>query len=154
MKKPSVSVFSILVLAYVFPLKIKFTCYQRCEQQFQEEIIWLLWLGTAVLLCLVTSGYEARSTSEKGNCKNPQGPTCVAWVVIIRKQGLFWAGYKPPLVCYKCQFKCYSAKESCWSAYVSFSYLCLLVQYTSLSSIRWAPSMVFIELPSPMCVAQ
>lgn len=39
MKKPSVFVFSILVLTHVFPLEIKFTCYQRCEQQFQEEIL-------------------------------------------------------------------------------------------------------------------
>lgn len=96
----------------------------------------------------------SKANFRKGNCKNPQGPTCVAWVVITRKQGLFWAGYKPPLVYYKYQFKCSSAKESCWSAYVSFSYLCLLVQYTSLSSIRWASSMVVIELSVPMCVAQ
>lgn len=72
---------------------------------------------------------------------SPWGPTGVAWVVVIRQHGLFWAGYSPLLVTTNASFSISLLRKAVGrSAYVSFS---LLVQHTSPSSMRWAPSMVF-----------
>lgn len=79
-KKLCVLVFSTLVLAYVFSLEMKSTCYWKYEHQFQEQIDHQLM--AVVILCPINCGYEARATSEKRLYhKIPQRPSCVVCVV-------------------------------------------------------------------------